>query len=498
MLAAVAWCAAFVYATAAPTPAGANLPSQQDGRIVYQRGDDAQGEIWILDPAAASPEGSATKLTTDGAPEARPAWGPVFQGGSPQHLAFQRLQDGNWDVWDRSPLSGPATRIVAAPGNQVEPVYSDAITPLSNTPATGKALLAYVSDETGSRELWIRDGSGAMTQLTSDGRGYANPEFGGKFHDIVGSSTGHVDLAFQSTKTGTSAIWAMDLTVDVTTGALVAHAAPRLVASGPGELSEPSWQVTKPQVPPLRRVADVLFTTRESDTTYLDYVEEPLTASLPFSGASQVTRYQLTGDPGGDSGAVWAPFGDRIAFTRTVDGNPDLWVMASDGTNLRRLTQRPGPDLAPSWQPGQESSADVVGGHTEPGPVTRTPKTSGGGDGGPGGGGGGGRGGGGGGGGGERRSPGLALDRTRWHVRHVTVSGHAAPDLSGRVEVSFRCGSRGARRTARLVRVDAGRLRTALTAPRRCRRAHRATIRAAYGGDDRYAAQTVKAGVRRR
>jgi uncharacterized membrane protein YgcG len=502
MLAAIAWCVALGCAAAAPSPAGANLPSQQDGRIAYQRNDDAQGEIWVLDPAAASPESSAAKLTTDGAPEARPAWGPVFHGGSPQHLAFQRLQDGNWDLWDRSPLSGPATRIVAAPGNQVEPAYSDAITPLSGTPASGTALLAYISDETGTRQVWIRDGSGATIQLTTDGLGYANPEFGGRFHDVVGISTEHVDLAFESTKGGARAIWAMDLTVDVTTGALVADAAPRLVASGPGELSEPSWQVTKPAVPPLQRVVDVVFTTRESGTTYLDYVEEPLTGSLPFSGASQVARHQLTGDPGGDSGATWAPFGDRIAFTRATNDNPDLWVMTSDGANLRRLTERPGPDLAPSWQPGLESSADVVGGHTEPGPVTRTPKTSGGGVGGgggaPGGGGGVVGGGGGGGGGGERGSPGLVLDRMRWHKRRVTVAGHAARELGGRVKVSFQCGSRSAPRTARLARVDAGRLRTELTAPRRCRRAQRAMVRAAYGGDDRYTAQTVKAGVRRR
>jgi Tol biopolymer transport system component len=480
---------ALVFVALPPAPARANLPSEIDGLIAYQHGDDADGQIWVLDPAAASPEAGATKLSDGSAPEASPAWGPYFQGAV--DLAFQRRDNGNWDIWGRTPWSSPEAPLVVAPGNQTEPVYSDAVVPVP-PPAGVKGLLAYISDQTGSREVWVRDRTGATTQLTTDGLGYANPEFSGAFQH----HGGHIDLAFESTRAGVHGIWTMDLTVNTLDGALLAHAAPRLVVAGPDEPSQPSWQTTQPDLPPLGRVVDVVFATQESGNSYLDYVEEPYASALPFSGGDVPSRYELTGDPGGDSDPVWAPFGDRIVFTRTIDGNSDIWVMAANGTNLRRLTSSPGPDVAPSWQPGEESSADIVGGHTAPGPATRTPKPSGGGD--NGGNNGGNDGGNHGNGGSQRRSPGLGLDHVRWHGGHVRVAGHAVHDFGGQVKVKFRCGT-GARRTrTRRVATSKGHFHKPMTVPRACRRRHRATVTARYPGNGHYLPQTVTVGVRRR
>ena len=492
--------------------AEANLPSEQNGAIAFQRNDDAHGEIWVLDPTAPSPELNAVKVTSDGSPEARPAWGPKFHQEDtspylPSHLAFQRLENGDWDIWDR-PITDQGTfeaavPLVTGPGHQVEPVYSDAVTPLVDAPASGTALLAYVNiDQSGRRELWLRDGAGGRTQLTFDGAGYANPDFGGKFQFRATADIEHVNLVFQAARGGQQGLWTIEIVVNTDTGGLVSFdSVPRLVASGPEELSEPSWQATNPAQPPLGRIRDVLFTTRESGDTYLDYVEEPLTAEPPFADPSQVIRRQLTGDPGGDDKAVWAPFGDQIAFTRTAGGNPDIWVMAADGSALRALTSRAGPDLNPSWAPALESSADVVGGHTEPGPVTRTPTR--GGNGGNGGNGGGHSTGGGNGGvsghtQARRRSPGLAIRRVRWRGRRVTIAGRASRRLSGRVRLSFSCGRRRSQRTSRRVRARAGRFEGTLTAPRACRRARRGTVRAAFSGNDGFRKQSASRPVRRR
>jgi hypothetical protein len=484
--------------------AEANLPSEQNGAIAFQRNNDAHGEIWVIDPAAPSPELTAIRVTSDGSPEARPAWGPKFHQEDtapylPSHLAFQRFENGDWNIWDR-PITdqgafAAAVPLVGGPGNQVEPVYSDAITPLVDVAASGTALLAYVDiDQGGRRELWLRDGAGNRTQLTFDGAGYANPDFGGKFQFRETADTEFVNLVFQANRGARQGLWTMEIVVNTETGALVSHEnPPRLIASGPEELSEPSWQATNPAQPPLGRVRDVLFTTRESGDTYLDYIEEPLTAEPPFADPSQVMRRQLTGDPGGDDRAVWAPFGDQIAFTRTAGGNPDLWVMAADGRALRALTSYAGPDLNPSWEPAAESSADVVGGHTEPGPVTRTPTRDGNG----------GNGGNNGNGGVNgrtqaRRSPRLAIRRVRWHGRRVAVSGRASRRLSARVRLRFSCGRRRSQHTARRVRASAGRFGGRLTAPRACRRARRGTVSAAFGGNARYRKQSVSRRVRRR
>jgi hypothetical protein len=244
-----------------------------------------------------------------------------------------------------------------------------------------------------------------------------------------------------------------------------------------------------------------MFTTQQGGADYLDYVEEPydpaLPTVIPFSSLSHISRFQLTGDPGGDSAPVWAPFGDQIAFVRAIAGNADIWVMSADGTNAQRLTSQPGPDTNPSWQPAQESSADVVGGHTYPGPVTRTPH-GGSGDGAGGGSAGGGSGGGGGSHSGTRRSPRLAILRARWHGGRVIIAGRAAQALRGRVRLSFACGPRHSQHTARRVRARSGRFGGTMTVPRGCRRARRGVVGATYGGDARYKRQRITSRVRRR
>jgi hypothetical protein len=483
----------------------ASLPSQTDGVIAFQRNDDADGEVWLIDPSQASPESTAVKVTSDPAPEARPAWGPTFHRNQPADppptwdLAFQRYENGTWDIWKRTtptttfpPTFGPAAPLVAGPGNQEQPAFSDVLSSSSSV-----TLLAYVSDETGSREVWLRDGTGALHQLTSDGAGYANPDFAARFHGGTPGS-GLLGLTFESTRGGQRGIWAVDLDIEAGGRFLGAHDL-RPVALGPEETSEPSWQVTNPPVAPFGRFNDVLFTTRAAGATYLDYVEEPVAGHIPFADPTQSVRYQLTGDPGGDSSAVWAPFGDRIAFTRTLAGSSDLWVMSPDGTGPRRLTTYPGPDLYPSWQPAQESSADRVGGHTYPAPVSRTAK---GGKGGtptgtpprgttpvsatpvsdrP-----------------RRWAPGLALRGVRWHAGRVTLAGGAARGLGGRVRVAFACGHRRSQHTQRRVRARSGRFAARLRVPRACRRARRGVVAVAYGGDRRYRAQKISRRVRRR
>ena len=48
---------------------------------------------------------------------------------------------------------------------------------------------------------------------------------------------------------------------------------------------------------------------------------------------------------------AWSPDGTRIAFMTNRDGNPEIYVMNVDGSNLRRITRHPGIDATPSWSP---------------------------------------------------------------------------------------------------------------------------------------------------
>jgi serine/threonine protein kinase len=80
--------------------------------------------------------------------------------------------------------------------------------------------------------------------------------------------------------------------------------------------------------------------------------------SISLTGAASAdTRgaKTLTNPNEGDYRPVWSPDGSRIAFTSTRTGHRSLWVMSSEGKDLRELT--PGADDYgwPAWSPDGES-----------------------------------------------------------------------------------------------------------------------------------------------
>jgi len=62
----------------------------------------------------------------------------------------------------------------------------------------------------------------------------------------------------------------------------------------------------------------------------------------------------LTDDPADDMLPAWSPDGRSIAFVSTRDGNPEIYVMDSQGQNQRRLTFNPGGDWRPAWLPDSQ------------------------------------------------------------------------------------------------------------------------------------------------
>jgi len=63
---------------------------------------------------------------------------------------------------------------------------------------------------------------------------------------------------------------------------------------------------------------------------------------------------------------TWSPDGERIAFTGSDGGISDLYVVGTDGTGLRRLTNDRYADLMPSWSPDGRTVAFT----TDRGPAT--------------------------------------------------------------------------------------------------------------------------------
>jgi len=54
---------------------------------------------------------------------------------------------------------------------------------------------------------------------------------------------------------------------------------------------------------------------------------------------------------------VFSPDGTRIAFMSARDGNPEIYVVNVDGSNLRRLTNHPAGESTPTWSPNGQQIA---------------------------------------------------------------------------------------------------------------------------------------------
>lgn len=70
-----------------------------------------------------------------------------------------------------------------------------------------------------------------------------------------------------------------------------------------------------------------------------------------FFKTRQLTRREvnLTQNPADDLHPAWSPDGSTIAFASNRDGSYDIWLMNTDGSNLRKLTTDPANELYPAW-----------------------------------------------------------------------------------------------------------------------------------------------------
>ena len=92
---------------------------------------------------------------------------------------------------------------------------------------------------------------------------------------------------------------------------------------------------------PLLRFPDV-----HGDTVVFAAGDDLWAASVAGGPARRLTDHE-----GVERQPRFSPDGSLIAFTGELDGNPDVYVMNADGSDVRRLTFHPDDDEVIGWHP---------------------------------------------------------------------------------------------------------------------------------------------------
>ena len=82
---------------------------------------------------------------------------------------------------------------------------------------------------------------------------------------------------------------------------------------------------------------------------WMEIFTAPLDASTEAGEASSFTR--LTDAAGYDAECSYSPDGSQVLFVSDRDGDPDIYLMNADGSDVRQLTNEPGYDGGPFFSP---------------------------------------------------------------------------------------------------------------------------------------------------
>jgi Tol biopolymer transport system component len=157
--------------------------------------------------------------------------------------------------------------------------------------------------------------------LGGGGASYSDPEF----------SPDGTRLLFRSNRSGAWEVWIADadggnataLTGDPANDGAAQH---EYQGEGPAHFS-PDGQA-------------IVWTRKYPDTEYDVWIMR----------ADGSDKRNLTADHANeDTYPFFSPDGQWIAFSSNRDGNDEIYAMHPDGTDVRRVTENDGPDLAPVW-----------------------------------------------------------------------------------------------------------------------------------------------------
>ena len=136
-------------------------------------------------------------------------------------------------------------------------------------------------------------------------------------------------------------------TVTLTTGP-IATARPTIVPSATDTRTPKPTETPSPTPPVVvaRSIPSIAYQSREpGEKVWYVHV-------MDSDGSNRVRLVE--GQAGFLAAPSWSPDGSQIAFVSDVEGEPDIWVMGSDGSSLVNLTEHEAKDHSPAWSPDGE------------------------------------------------------------------------------------------------------------------------------------------------
>lgn len=261
-------------------------------------------------------------------------------------IVFASNRDGDFEIF-----------VMDADGENVRQLTFNSVN--DDKPAWSKdgTRIAWESEINGKYQIFVMDADGSnIQQLTTADANHWGPAWSPDssklaFHSdadgdieiyvMNANGTGLQQVTFNSGATDRSPSWSPDgyeviYYSDVTGGRELFRAdvagqyAPVRLSNNSFYDGQPDWSLNG---------LGVVFGSTSEDNNSEIYI-------MRVDGSNVV---RMTDRPGTDDDPVWSPDGRQIAMESDAAGNFDIWVMNTDGTGLVQLTDNPATDWSPDW-----------------------------------------------------------------------------------------------------------------------------------------------------
>lgn len=261
-------------------------------------------------------------------------------------IVFASDRDGNFEIYTMYANGSHVTRLTNYPGDDTEPAWSP----------DGQKI-AFVSDRPGRDEIFVMNSDGTnVERLTFSTSNKHSPAWSPDGSHIAYVDSHKADFP--------------DFDSEIHTVEIESNESIRLTSNGREDIT-PTWLDNGRIIYAYGNYLEYGLTMMNDDGSkqslftkgiqpaispngeLLAYSEQNgiYVASMSELLSNQNASMRITEANGYNYSPAWSPDGERIVFISGRDGNAEIYVMNTDGSNLIRLTFSAAEEQSPDWTP---------------------------------------------------------------------------------------------------------------------------------------------------